>query len=176
MEEVWKECEFDKRYKISNMGNVMSFTRGEKLLKCSILNKNKNHDCQYKYIQILKDGKRKNYLIHRLVAIAFIPNDNDDYTCVDHIDRNTFNNNVNNLRWCNHTINMRNTAHYRTDITELDFRKRDNILSAGYRQKTKDSKRFYCETCDFATSSQFKLDRHLNGPRCKKKCNNLGNP
>ncbi|MCE2377891.1 HNH endonuclease [Staphylococcus haemolyticus] len=55
-------------------------------------------------VALWKDGKPKYYLVHRLVAKAFIPvvkNKN----CINHIDGNPKNNNVENLEWCNHLEN-----------------------------------------------------------------------
>lgn len=50
------------------------------------------------YVTLQKDsGGKINLSVHRLVAKAFIPNPND-LPEVDHIDRNTQNNNINNLR------------------------------------------------------------------------------
>jgi len=46
----------------------------------------------------------KNYQIHRLVAKAFLRNDNN-YEIVNHLDRNKINNDVRNLEWVNNTIN-----------------------------------------------------------------------
>ena len=115
MHEEWKKCFFDDRYRISNLGNIKRVLSNgnEKMLKGSLLNSNKTH--YYKYIQIMREGKRKNYLIHRLVATAFL--ENEEYLpFVDHIDRNTFNNDVENLRWCTQQTNMQNTCVYRNDI------------------------------------------------------------
>jgi hypothetical protein len=44
--------------------------------------------------------------IHQLVAETFIPNPNN-YSEIDHIDRNKKNNHINNLQWCNRLNNMR---------------------------------------------------------------------
>lgn len=47
----------------------------------------------------------KELLVHRIVAIAYIPNPKGLRT-VDHIDGNKLNNDVKNLRWLSHTDNM----------------------------------------------------------------------
>ena len=52
----------------------------------------------YLCISLCKNGKKKCYKIHRLVALHYIPN-TDNKETVDHIDRNPQNNSVTNLRW-----------------------------------------------------------------------------
>lgn len=53
----------------------------------------------YKFVS-LRDGKRKkNFYVHRLVAMAFIPNP-DNLPAVNHVDYNRANNAVGNLEWC----------------------------------------------------------------------------
>jgi hypothetical protein len=61
----------------------------------------------YEKIGLRKDGIVKYFLIHRLLAINFIPNPNN-YNEIDHIDRNKSNNSLENLRWVSHQTNMRN--------------------------------------------------------------------
>lgn len=56
-------------------------------------------------ITTLFDGEKyKNYYIHRLVAMAYLPNPNN-LPCVNHKDENKTNNNVNNLEWCTYKYN-----------------------------------------------------------------------
>ena len=50
--------------------------------------------------------KQVRYSVHKLVAETFISNPNN-YTEVDHIDRNKQNNKVSNLRWVTHQENMK---------------------------------------------------------------------
>lgn len=53
----------------------------------------------YYHVGICGKGKVKTYRVHRLVALAFIPNPNN-LPYVNHIDGNKQNNNVSNLEWC----------------------------------------------------------------------------
>lgn len=49
--------------------------------------------------ELWKDGKRTNYKIHRLVALAFIPNP-ENKPAINHIDGDKTNNHYTNLEWC----------------------------------------------------------------------------
>ena len=90
-----------ENYSVSNFGNVKN-NMTEKILK------QKFDKDGYKGIILCKEGKRKDFRVHRLVAIMFIENP-DNKPLVDHIDCNKQNNNINNLRWATNQENWRNT-------------------------------------------------------------------
>lgn len=58
----------------------------------------------YCRLSIKINGKKKHFAVHRLVAIAFIPNPNN-LPQVDHIDGDKTNNKVSNLRWVSNKQN-----------------------------------------------------------------------
>ena len=68
----------------------------------------------YENIKLCKNNKTEHFLIHRLVAEAFIPNPNN-YPEVNHIDGNPKNNYVSNLEWCDRKYNL--------EQTEIKFRR-----------------------------------------------------
>ena len=58
----------------------------------------------YVYVGLTKNSKTKQHLLHRLVALHYLPNPNN-YSDVDHIDSDKTNNNLSNLRWCSRSQN-----------------------------------------------------------------------
>ena len=63
----------------------------------------KNKD-GYIHVNLYNNG-RKSFMLHRLVASAFIKNPNN-YSEINHIDECKSNNKVNNLEWCTRKYNM----------------------------------------------------------------------
>lgn len=112
MQEIWKDIKgYKGLYQVSNLGRVKSLSRKiwngfvnyqskELLLKPSANHKG--------YLQVIlyKSGVQSNKRIHRLVAEAFLFNPND-YPQVNHEDGDKQNNCVDNLSWCNNSINQR---------------------------------------------------------------------
>ena len=98
--EIWKDIAgYEGHYQVSNFGNVRSIKREPIILKGDY---QKNG---YKRVYLWKDGRKQNMLVHRLVALSFLPNP-DGYSDVNHIDENKSNNHVDNLYWCTHLHNM----------------------------------------------------------------------
>lgn len=103
MEEIWKDIPgYDGYYQVSNLGRIKSLPR------CKPTDKRKSHNNirkpklaanGYFKINLSKDSKVKWYGLHRLVAMAFIPNPKN-FPVVNHKDENPQNNCVDNLEWC----------------------------------------------------------------------------
>lgn len=90
MNEIWKQYA-NSYYSVSNLGNVRNDTTGKQLKTFS----SNNSYCQ---LDLFHDTVRERVLVHRLVAIVFIPNlENKPF--VNHIDGNKQNNCVDNLEW-----------------------------------------------------------------------------
>jgi hypothetical protein len=91
---------------ITSQGRVLSKHAGVKPLKVQVDNDG------YERIRLsTTSGNRKSARVHRLVALAFIQNPHPDtYLTVDHIDRNTRNNTMSNLRWADARIQALNSS------------------------------------------------------------------
>ena len=108
----WKQIEgFENIYEISNTGLVKSCERiiinpvhGLQKRKERILKPDYMKD-GYLRITLLKDKKLYKYLIHTLVAKAFIKNPNN-FNIINHKDENRSNNTVTNLEWSNCQYNL----------------------------------------------------------------------
>ena len=101
--EEWKQIG-ESHYEVSTNGNVRNM-RNNHILKALLVKKQRNYVRYDVCISI--DGKPKNYKVHQLVARTWIPNPENKKE-VDHIDRNTANNAVSNLRWATRSEQMRN--------------------------------------------------------------------
>ena len=89
-----------ENYLIYPEGNVYSKYSKRYLKPC-------NDKDGYKYVGLKKDGKRKIFKIHRLVALHYIPND-ENKPQVDHINRDKSDNRIENLRWVTNSENSQN--------------------------------------------------------------------
>lgn len=86
-------------YLIDDEGNVFNI-ESNKVLKGSI------GEHGYKYYRLSKNGQKKMFYAHRLVAEHFIPNPNN-LPIVNHKDGNKLNNKVENLEWTTKSENTR---------------------------------------------------------------------
>lgn len=103
--EVWKQCKEYPYYEISDQGRVRVGRTG-RILKPWINN------CGYLCVHLRKDANgdeiNKQCLVHRLVAIEFVPNPTPAiYTEINHKSEIKADNRACNLEWCDRNYNMR---------------------------------------------------------------------
>jgi hypothetical protein len=97
MQEIWKDIpNYEGFYQVSNLGNIKSLHYNQQNIE-KILKQTKNSSGYYK-VELYKNKKSKIFYVHRIVAMAFIPNPKNKSE-VNHIDGNKLNNNVSNLEW-----------------------------------------------------------------------------
>lgn len=114
--EEWRTTTVSDRYAVSNYGRVLSyaisypsskrvFSKGPNLVKPRI-----NKLGYYRVSIYSGNHVSKSYLVHRLVAMAFIPNPNN-LPYINHKDENPGNNRTDNLEWCTQKYNCNYGAH-----------------------------------------------------------------
>lgn len=137
----WEKVKGFENYLISESGDLKN-TKTDKLLKP------RYYRDGYMYYRLSKSRKEQSDIrVHRLVAMAFIPNNNNLET-VNHIDGNKENNHVSNLEWMNRSDQlqhayglglkkpMRGTVHSSSKATkeQVDYirKKYDNHSGSWY--------------------------------------------
>ena len=113
----WKQIvvdgvEYD--YEVSDEQGLVRNMRTGRILKAR-----KNEKTGYILAMLYKNGKQKHFLVHRLVAIMWIPNPNN-YDSVNHKDHNKENNNADNLEWMSIGDNVRDGRSKKVYCYELD--------------------------------------------------------
>ena len=106
----WAEIEGHKDYMISTNGEIYSRKRNKMLRQSTAKN-------GYKRVS-LKRGT--SIAVHKLVALAFIPNPNN-YLEVNHIDEDKTNNSVGNLEWCTRKYNVNYGAAQKNRVRHTDW-------------------------------------------------------
>ena len=109
--ETWKPVVgYEGLYEVSDLGRVKKVARtitkadgtikkvDERILKPSDSN-------GYQIVGLYRNGVSKSNWVHRLVAQAFIPNNDQSKTVINHKDENKRNNSVANLEWCTYKYN-----------------------------------------------------------------------
>ncbi|AMW62260.1 HNH homing endonuclease [Bacillus phage Taffo16] len=139
--EVWKSLkdvvECGDNYEVSTLGSIRNNVT-LRILKPYTMK-------DYKRIKIAKDNKKKSYLLHRLVALAFIDNPLN-HPEVNHKDGNKSNNTLTNLEWCTRTDNLKHAyatnlkshegeRHPRATVTDAQAVEIKEMIQNGYTTK-----------------------------------------
>lgn len=124
--QVWKDIPgFEGKYQVNQVGQVRSLNY-KRTGKVKRLSPELTSNGYLRVGLFNKYGKYKHYLVHRLVAMTFIPNPNN-LSQVNHIDENKSNNAVWNLEWCTPKYNM----NYGTALERRIASKKDMHYNVG---------------------------------------------
>ena len=127
--EIWEDIVVDKEelntykglYQVSNIGRVRNSKTGR------ILKQWKDRQ-GYFNVKLYKDSNKKTYKVHRLVALAFIPN-TENKPQVDHINTIRHDNRMENLRWATQSENNNNelTLKHISELNKGKIRSKESI-------------------------------------------------
>lgn len=169
--EIWKDIQgYENLYQVSNTGKIKGLPRidsngriyPERFLKPEKLRKG--------YLRV-RLGSRKtglrHYLVHRLVAMAFIPNP-DGLPQINHKNEKKDDNRVENLEWCdndyNHNYGNRNkkaTRHQEKKCCATDAN--GNIVRVF--DSIKDAAKEFNTSPNYISNAIHKRTRIVNGKR-----------
>lgn len=132
--EVWKKIKgFEKLYEVSNLGRVRRLdtivvdkNNMKKHIKGKILN-SQQYSNGYLFYCLSKNGLRKGFLAHRLVALAFIKNPENKKE-VNHINEDKTDNRVKNLQWMTHKENINHGTAIERRVKNSNFKGKNNPM------------------------------------------------
>ena len=145
--EEWKLAPgFEGRYLASSYGRIVSlsfpYKQGKYVCYKKQRLKKQNMVSGYLATNVIRNGKSREYSVHRIIAETFIPNP-DKLPCVNHKDEDKTNNRADNLEWCTHKYNSnygtQPLARKKYSLQELKYRKpviqltKDNAYVATHR-------------------------------------------
>ena len=118
---LYAKIEGYPNYEIRSDGYVVNITNGKELKRS--LHTDTNTGYQRYVCNLYHEGKKKYHTIAVLLAKAFIPGRSEERNTVDHIDRNSLNNNLSNLRWATKTEQCINQTRQPGVLDEKNIRK-----------------------------------------------------
>lgn len=158
MKETWRPVKgYEDYYTVSSFGKVVSL-RNDKVLKYSVNHKG------YFIVQLSKEGVKKNYRVHRLVAQTYIPNP-DNLPEVDHINGDRQDNRIENLRWASPSSNTRNRDVCRKSSSKYNgvyYQDSKWVAIIRVNRKNVYLGAFKCERFAALTFNKYCLENNLN--------------
>lgn len=167
MREIWKPiANYEGIYEISNLGNIRSldrviysnrwdknqFIKGKNLKPFLAAN-------GYLRIELTdRDGDRKKFPVHRLVASTFIPNPNN-YPQINHKDEDKTNNSISNLEWCTAKYNINYGTWINRHQKQIAQYDKNDTLIAVYNSLTDASKKGF-SLCQISKCCNGKANTH----------------
>ena len=126
--EIWKPVVgFENTYMVSSYGNVKGIVRSG---STGCMLKPIENRCGYQTVSLYEHPISKRCMVHRLVALAFIPNPDGKRT-VNHKDGNKKNNCVDNLEWATHSENHKHA--YRIGLRTVSEKQKLAASATGKR-------------------------------------------
>lgn len=115
MDEIWKDVPgYEGYYQVSNIGNVKSLDRvvshkryNKEHVSEKILSPKKHGG--YLSVRLCGDGKRKLFLVHRVVMLAFVGNPSKEQIDINHKNSNKKDNRLINLEYCTRSENIKHS-------------------------------------------------------------------
>lgn len=179
-QEIWKDIVgYEGIYQVSNLGRVKSLERividkkGSKKIVSEAIKSQHDNGNGYMFVGLWKDNKSYNIYVHRLVAIAFIPNPEFKET-VNHKDFNRSNNNIDNLEWATYSEQEKHKRiNHGNGWTEKSKEKMSNSMSGninGSKKVTCEGIIFNClrHCAEYYGVSKYSMSNWLNPNRNSK--------
>lgn len=167
--EQWKPIDgYEGLYEISNLGKVKSLNYNRTGVE-KIMRPGKTKE-GYLRVDLCRGGKVKHFLVHRLVATAFLPNPMG-LPEINHLDENKTNNVISNIEWCSRYYNNRyGTRTERSAAAQINHPAKSKPIEASKYEDFREIELFFASTAEAGRNgyAQNRVSDCCNGCYCSK--------